>query len=215
VSAHEETRFELSEAGSRAGFELLQGRRSIRRFLPQPVPDELLESFIRAATWAPSAHNRQPWRFVVVKTPETRAHLADEMAAEFRNDLTKDGSDPQQADALADRSRRRIIDAPAAVVLCLDLNSLDVYPDTSRQQFEHLMGVQSVAMAGQNLLLAASADGLGGVWICAPLFAARTVQQALGLPPNWEPQGLVLLGYPARLPAPRERLPLAEVTRYC
>ena len=74
------------------------------------------------------------------------------------------------------------------------------------------MGVQSVAMAGENLLLAAHALGLGGVWVCAPLFTPGTVGEVLGLPASWQPQGLVLLGYPAQMPKPRPRKNIEEVT---
>lgn len=60
------------------------------------------------------------------------------------------------------------------------------------------MAVQSVAMAGQNLLLAAHAHGLGACWMCAPLFCPDVVRSALSLPIDWEPQGLITLGNPAQ-----------------
>ena len=59
------------------------------------------------------------------------------------------------------------------------------------------MAVQSVALACQNLLLAAHAHGLGGCWMCAPLFAPDIVRSALALPESWQPQALITLGYPA------------------
>ena len=77
----------------------------------------------------------------------------------------------------------------------------------SRQQSEHWMGIQSVALAGGHLLLAAWAEGLGGVWMCAPLFAQAAASQALDLPGSWQPQALILLGYPAKsLPLARAAL---------
>jgi coenzyme F420-0:L-glutamate ligase/coenzyme F420-1:gamma-L-glutamate ligase len=63
-------------------------------------------------------------------------------------------------------------------------------------------------------LLAAHAEELGAVWICAPLFAQEAVREAFELPDSWEPQALVLIGYPAQLPEPRLRRPLDEVVRY-
>ena len=74
------------------------------------------------------------------------------------------------------------------------------------------MAAQGTAMAGQNLLLAAHQAGLGAVWMCAPLFAPETVRRALELPREWQPQGLVLLGYPAKKPPPRARRPVEEVS---
>ena len=76
------------------------------------------------------------------------------------------------------------------------------------------MGVQSVALAGGTLLLAAHAEGLGGVWVCAPLFTPDTVRASLDLPSDWVPQGMILLGYPEKVPEPRPRRPVSEVTRF-
>ncbi|HYB58390.1 MAG TPA: nitroreductase family protein, partial [Alphaproteobacteria bacterium] len=67
------------------------------------------------------------------------------------------------------------------------------------------------AMATQNLLLAAHAEGLGACWMCAPLFCPDTVAAAIGLPPGWEPQALVTLGRPASAGKPARRKPVAEM----
>jgi len=192
----------------------LKGRRSVRRFLSSPVPSEALQRMLEAATWAPSSHNCQPWRFAVLTNPEIKAGLADAMADELRHDLLADGLPPEEVEAQAFRSRRRIIEAPAAILFCLDVTQGDQFPDEARQQAETLMGVQSVAMAGQNLMLAAHAEGLGGVWVCAPLFAPQAVRRALDLPGEWQPQGLLLVGYPAQVPSSRLRRTVAEIARY-
>ncbi len=85
---------------------------------------------------------------------------------------------------------------------------MDSYPDDMRQNNERTMAVQSVAMAGQNLLLAAHALGLGACWMCAPLFCPEVVQRTLDLPPDWQPQGLITVGYAAESKQ-KERRPLA------
>lgn len=194
--------------------EFMRSRRSVRRFYPEAVPSEILDSIIDTALCAPSAHNRQPWRFAVVQVSSKKARLADCMGAEFRLDLQQDGLSQADVDAQVERSQRRIMEAPVVIVLCLDPSELDEYPDPVRCQAEHTMAVQSVAMAGGVLMLAAHAYGLGSVWMCAPLFAPSAVVKALDLPPTWEPQGMVLAGYPARIPEPRPRRPLSEVARY-
>lgn len=194
--------------------DLLRTRRSIRRFSSQSVEAEILKRILETATWAPSAHNRQPWRFAALTSEEAKAKLAEEMGADFRRDLLNDGIDLAQATRLVERSRNRMLEAPVVVVLCLDPTLGDHYPDAARQQAEYIMGVQGVALAGGTLLLAAHAEGLGGVWVCAPLFAQRTVRRALGLPENWEPQGMLLLGYPAKIPPARARIPVDEITWY-
>jgi coenzyme F420-0:L-glutamate ligase / coenzyme F420-1:gamma-L-glutamate ligase len=192
----------------------IRSRRSVRRFQPQAVPPGVLESVLGAAIWAPSAHNRQPWRFAVVRSAAIKTRLADQMGAEFRRDLQRDGLLPEVIAAQVERSRQRILEAPLLIVLSLDPADLDTYPDQARSQAEHIMAVQSVAMAGQALMLAAHACGLGTVWMCAPLFAPAAVSQALDLPPGWQPQGMLLTGYPAQVPPPRPRRPLSEITRY-
>ena len=188
-------------------------RRSVRHFQDRPVAKEILEDVVRAACQAPSAHNRQPWRFVIIGSTSIRQKLAQAMGADFYQDLLRDGISVEDAKVQVQRSHQRLIKAPAVVLFCLDQKEIDDYPDMLRRSAAHQMMVQSVAMAGQNLLLAAHACGLGGVWICAPLFAPAAVQQALQLPTSWLPQGLVYLGYPADLPKERPRRPLEEVLR--
>jgi F420 biosynthesis protein FbiB-like protein len=193
---------------------LLRSRRSVRSFRPDPIEPALVGSLLEAARWAPSPHNRQPWRFVVLQKAASRQRLAQAMGERLRVERLADGTDPQAVEADVSRSYARITGAPLAVLLCMTLEQMDRYPDGRRSQAERRMAVQAVAMAGQNLLLAAHAAGLGACWICAPLFAPDVVRQVLELPEDWDPQGLVVLGWPAESPPERERMPLEEVTLY-
>jgi F420 biosynthesis protein FbiB-like protein len=145
---------------------------------------------------------------------EAKTRLASAMGADFQRDLLAGGLSQEEVAAQVERSYRRILDAPLAVLLCLDMTEMDQYPDPVRQQAEYLMAVQSVAMSGENLLLAAHAEGLGGVWTCAPLFAQETARISLDLPASWQPQGLLLIGRSAKVPEARPRKPLEEVTRF-
>ncbi len=192
----------------------LRSRRSVRRFRNEPVSQALVEHLLQTACQAPSAHNRQPWRFGVVMGLEARRRLAEQMGAAFRTGLEADGAPADEIDQRVEKSRARLEAAPVAVVLCVDLTEMDHYPDETRARKEQLMAEQSAALAGGTLLLAAQAAGLGGVWLCAPLFAQPVVRAALDLPDSWEPQALLLLGYPAEIPPERPRKPLAEVTRF-
>jgi coenzyme F420-0:L-glutamate ligase / coenzyme F420-1:gamma-L-glutamate ligase len=89
------------------------------------------------------------------------------------------------------------------------MTDMDIYADEVRQRREYLMAVQSVAMAGQNLLLAAHDVGLGACWVCAPLFVPDVVRDVLELPADWEAQGFITLGYPAQV-CEQTRHPLEE-----
>lgn len=191
----------------------LRSRRSVRRFLPQRVAAETLARVLETATWAPNAHNRQPWRFVILESAESRAKLAGAMGAEFERVLRAEALSEPEVLAQSQRSRERLLEAPAAVLLCLDTSVLDKYEDAGRTQGEALMGAQSVALAGGQLLLAAHAEGLGGVWICAPLFVPAEVQRALDLPQSWQAQGLIFLGYAAKPVSPKARQPAAKVIK--
>ncbi len=192
--------------------QLLRTRHSVRRFRPDPVPRALVRRCLTMASLAPSAHNAQPWRFVAILESWTRVHFAEAMAADFRRDLEADGVPAERVEALVDRSVQMISQAPVAILLSLSMAEMDRYPDARRQAAEHDLAVQSVALAGGHLLLAAHAAGLGGVWLCAPRFCPETVRRVLGLAEDWEPQGLILLGYPAEpTPDEKQRKSLSDV----
>ncbi len=178
-------------------FNLIKSRRSIRRYRPEPVPPAILQRLLEAATWAPSAHNRQPWRFAVLTRPAHKTRLAEAMGQRLRADRTADGDDPADIERDVARSYARLTGAPVLIVVCLSLAEMDVYLDPRRAHYETLMAAQSAAMAAQNLLLLAHAEGLAACWLCAPLFAPDSVRQTLALPEDWQPQGVITLGYPA------------------
>ncbi|MBK6645363.1 MAG: nitroreductase family protein [Anaerolineales bacterium] len=190
----------------------LRARRSIRRFKPDPVPDSVIREILHTAAFAPSAHNRQPWRFAVVTDSSARQRLVDSMALEFQRDLEQDALPPDEIQKRIERSRQRVSNAPVVVILCVDMSGMDKYPDTKRRKAEYIIATQSAANAGMQLLLAAHAEGLGGVWVCSPMFAQKTVQGALTLPDTWEPQAMFLLGYPAETPPLRERKKLKDIS---
>lgn len=173
-------------------------RRSLRRYQPDPVPPDVIEQVLQAAIWAPSAHNRQPWRFAVLQHGESKVQLARAMGARLRHDLEADGVPEAVIAKDVNRSFDRLTSAPVLIVMCLTMVDMDVYTDDRRNQNEYIMAVQSTAMAGQNLLLAAHDVGLGACWMCAPLFCSDVVITTLRLPEDWQPQGIIALGYPAQ-----------------
>lgn len=186
-------------------------RRSVRRFRATPIPEETLKALLDAACQAPSAHNRQPWRFAVVTGSQARQHLAASMADKHRADMLADGRDPSSVEPRVEARRQRLVQAPACIVVCLSMREMDRYPDPERQASERTMAVQSAALAGGYLLLAAHAHGLGACWLCAPLFAPEIVRRVLDLPQDWEPQAVLVVGEPDETPADPGRRPLDEV----
>ncbi|NDJ75834.1 MAG: nitroreductase family protein [Chloroflexi bacterium] len=178
-------------------FAIMKTRRSVRKYTDRPVPEAILQRLLKAAQWGPSAHNRQPWRWAVLTTADRRASLAAAMGARFRADLEADGLPLDKVERMVVRSYQRISTAPAVIVLFLSMADMDRYPDPGRQEAERVMAIQSVALAAQNLLLLAHAEGLGVCWMCAPLFCPDVVRAELDLPDDWEAQGLLTVGYPA------------------
>lgn len=194
--------------------DFLKTRRSVRRYTAEPVPRETIEQLLAAAIWAPSAHNRQPWRFAVLTTAGDKDRLATAMGRRLRVDRTADGDDPAEIERDVTRSYARLTEAPALIVVCLSMADMDRYPDARRSRHEWVMAAQGTAMAAQNLLLMAHASGLAACWLCAPLFVPELVRDVLGLPADWEPQGLVTLGKAAKTAPPKAREPLSTRVKF-
>ena len=191
----------------------LRTRRSIRRFKPDPVPDSAIEDILTTATFAPSAHNRQPWRFAVVKDESVKTRLAGAMIQKFQQELENDNLAWDEISKRVARSKDRILSAPVVIILSVDMSDMDTYPDKHRRKAEYVMATQSAANAGMHLLLAAHAEGLGAVWVCSPLFAQKTVTDILNLPKTWEPQAMYFLGYPTEIPQARQRKSIKEIVK--
>jgi nitroreductase len=115
---------------------LLKGRRSIRRYRPDPVPDEMVEQLLEAGRWAPSASNRQPWAFIVIRDEAIRRQVAQHAAYYFVR-------------------WAHVSEAPLLIVLCGNARN-PVY-----RQFLH----EDIGLAGSHIMLQAKALGLGTCWI--------------------------------------------------
>jgi coenzyme F420-0:L-glutamate ligase/coenzyme F420-1:gamma-L-glutamate ligase len=186
----------------------LAGRRSIRQFSPRLVARALVEEIIAAACVAPAPHHSHPWRFVILSA-EARAALTDAMSERWRQDLARDRVPEARIRRLLNRSRARLAAAPVLILAGVESQAQRPWPDQRRQRAEELMFVQSLGAAIQSLMLAAHARDLGSYWLSAPLFCPEAVRLALDLPPDFQPQALIALGYPReglRLPP---RPPLA------
>lgn len=197
-------------SGSTRLRELLSARTSVRSYLPRPLAAKTIEALLDAARHAPSPHNSQPWRFAVVNAATMRERMLRAMAARWRADLVAQGMPAPQIEAVLMRSRQRVMDAPAVVVVFLDPGTAARWSTPGRQAGEHVMALQAVGAAIQTLLLAATAFGLGTCWICAPLFAPDEVAEALGVPRHLEAQALLTIGYPAASPKHRGRRIVSE-----
>lgn len=195
----------------------IEARRSIRAFTTEPVPRAELDHLVEAACLAPAPHHSRPWRFAVVDTEPAKRALAEGMGTRWRADLIADGVDPARIDELVHASHHKITGAPALVVGCLTWDGLDRYPDEPRRRAEWGMAHLSLGAAMENLMLAAADAGLASCWIAAPIFCPDAARDALGLPEEWLPHAMVVLGRPdpAYTGRPRPPVPLGELRRFC
>ena len=158
--------------------EAIAVRRSVRKYSPQPVEDEKLEQILEAARLAPSWANRQCWRFVVVRDPQTIARLA-------------------QPRGLVTQVNRWLKDVPVVVALCAD-------PRRSGTRHGQPYYMLDAGITGEHLVLAATALGLGTCWIGA--FDEAAIKGILGIPAHIRVVALITVGYPAERPALYERV---------
>jgi F420 biosynthesis protein FbiB-like protein len=191
----------------------LEARRSIRSFVDEPVPRDVLDRFVEAACIAPAPHHSRPWRWVVVDTDSGKRQLAEGMGDAWRRDLASDGVARARIDELVGASRAKITGAPAVVLGCLTWLGLDRYPDEARQRAEFGMALLSLGAAVENLMVAAAADGYASCWVAAPIFCPEAARDALDLDAEWLPHAMVLVGRPdpAYVGRPRPPVPLDEL----
>lgn len=142
-------------------------RVSVRRYAEHPVDDEQVSALLHAAMSAPSGVNRQPWEFMVVDDPSTLKRLADALPY-----------------------AKMAAEAPVAIVICGN-------KDRFLEGVDGVLWEQDLSAASENLLLAAHAIGLGGVWTCLYPHQDRmaSVKAILDLPDSFVPFNLIPVGY--------------------
>lgn len=178
--------------------------------MQKPLPKQAVKILIEAASYAPSAHNAQPWRFIVLENLEAKRALADAMAHVWLAQLELDNIPVRIRQASVKESVKRFSSAPVLVLACLDMRNMNTYPDEERAVAERDLAVVSLGAGIQNLLLSAQEYGLGACWYCAPSFSRVAVRNALGIPSEVEPHALITVGYPAEAPKMPARLPIEE-----
>jgi len=177
--------------------EAVKGRRSIRRYKTDPVDDKTIELVLEAARWAPSWANTQCWRFIVVRDTSIKDKLADALKS-----ARPEGKNP---------AAEAVRNAPVVIVACAELEKSGFYhgePTTDKGDWYMF----DVALAMQNLVLAAHSLGLGTVIL--GLFDAKEVDSILEVPEGFCVVAMTPLGYPDQEPRPVPRKELSEIVSY-
>lgn len=176
-------------------FEVITTRRSVRRYKPDLVPDALIHKLIDAARWAPTGGNMQPWEFFVIKDQQTKEAIVQ---------TTYIGYDKKTG-----RPQRWILDAPVIILVGTNIKRTGARYGRFGAEF---VASLDVAAAIENMLLAATALGLGSCWIAG--FDTPQLNKVLNLPKEIQPLSLITIGYPKKIPAPPPRLSVQEITTY-
>ena len=202
---------------------LLRSRRSVRVFQQQVPSEALVSELLEAAVQAPSASNKQPWRFLVV----SRRQLIEQMARAVREAVDRVAAHIPEASVESFRAYgdyfTRFERAPLVIVPIfrghrvlshLVDERLDEGLLLSIHQVERDSGLVGTSLALMNLLLACHARGLGASAMTGPLLAEADLKSLLEVPASWGIVALVPIGYPAEEPTPTERKRVDKVTRW-
>lgn len=183
----------------------IAARRSIRKFKDTPIPDDMLQKILTAAIQAPSASNRQPWRFIIV-----RGEQKAEMLRILREAIARDKYRGEDIGS-SEWSVNVMEEAPVTVFVFNPTGLKPWKKHTTEQMFADVGDIQSIGAAIQNMLLAAQDLGLGSLWICDVFIAYEELCQWLG--EKGELIAAVSFGYADESPAARPRKPMVEVVR--
>jgi len=172
----------------------IEQRRSVRKYLDQPVEEEKLLAVLEAARLAPSGSNTQPWYFIVVREDA------------MRQELTRVCHD-----------QKWMLSAPVHIVCIADTRPripepADLVVDETSSQFGLKQAIRDTAIAIEHLVLAAEEQDLGTCWIA--WFTQDQIRPVLGIPGDKFVVAVITLGYPAESPPARRRKPLDEIVRY-
>jgi nitroreductase len=189
---------------------IVKSRRSIRRFKPDPVKKEHLNFIFEAARWAPSAGNRQSWRFIVVREGERRQKIGEVYQKIREDELKLLPPDSPYYKAMAERVKANFYkdmfaEAPVNIVVC----------GVPKKSFRMRTYIQDCAITTQNILLMAHALGLGSVYINFDRpeheELVKQIQKLLEVPEDIKIMAILPMGYPNEQPAPPPRKELDEI----
>lgn len=192
----------------------IKTRRSIRNYSERNLPKEIIEEIINAGKYAPSAEDRQPWRFIVITKREFIKKLSEEVKRQIEKVLKNKRKWKKKFNELNDnrmilflsavaKSKRDSIffDAPAVIFIVTD---------------EMMFNDESCACCAQNMMLSAWSMGIGSCWIGFARFLElnNEIMKEIGIPEGYHISACLTFGYPEKIPKPSMRKPTADVIKW-
>ncbi|MBI2954851.1 MAG: nitroreductase family protein [Chloroflexi bacterium] len=198
---------------------LVKKRRSVRKFKPDPIPDEYVEKILEAGRWAMSGANGQPWEFVVIKDQKTKDKLGDavfeetKLAAAIELSRVKEMRQPWMRGIPEVIPASVWTEAPVVILLCADPRTAQASV-LSRVFDDRWIIPENMAHTAQIIHLAAAACGLGSQWVTVTRVAEEILKPVVGIPPILRVLSLVPLGYPAYKSEPGYRRDLQDIVHF-
>ena len=155
----------------------IKSRRSIREFIDRPIEQEHLQSILHAGTQAPSAGNRQPWRFFVVQKETVRLDIAHVMDEALRNGLLETNHELSPYERSSVHYSARAIEQAPILVLVYHFSPTIA----AREGAYATSDMQSIGACMQNMALAAHSLGISSVWLCDVTYAERRINALVGV----------------------------------
>ncbi len=205
-------------------WEAIKTRRSIRKFAPGDVPDEMIEQMLEAARLAPSASNRQPWRFLVVRDKKIKEELSHICHGQRSIEdapvaIVCFGDLNRYSEEATSKRRQEMTDSEATATATVSSRHPDPYfkayldpqATPSREQLAVAPVIANTFIAIEHIVLMATALGLGTCWVGTWVYVSE-FQRLFGLAGNIIPVAVIPVGYQAgELPPQRPRLDLEEI----
>jgi 5,6-dimethylbenzimidazole synthase len=203
---------------------LAKARRTIRRFKPDPIPDESIEKVLDAARWAQSGGNGQPWEFIVVKDKDTKISIvelvieAHKYTTEIEQSRVAELRHPAYGGDRRGIPVETFLEAPVFIVMCVDPRAVQAtvlesqYLPAEGGPYAHVL--KNMANATQILTLAITASGLASQWVSISCTIEPRLKVLLDVPVELAIHTIIPVGYPAYTPAPPYRRELKDIIHY-
>ena len=191
----------------------IENRRSIRKYKPDKIERKLIEEIIYSASLAPSAKNRQPWKFIVYQGEE-KDKLVDVMRHGINSENTTHELMPEWAFAIPDAENTvRIMQEVPCLIAVLNTNQYTPFASIENEKrIVEISDSLSIGAAIENMILTATGYGLGTLWIANTCFAYNELMDFIGT--DSQLTGIVAVGFADEAPAKRPRKPLEEIVEY-